>query len=481
MTRKIEIQNTRSELNSSLINKGPSIFVWGIWLLMLVIALRYFLKYTQNIPLAEDWNMVAAVTGKQANIVRWLWEQNNEHRIPLPKIILLFLLKTTKDFRAGMVLNILSSALLAAFFIKAMHKLRGNKTYYSDAFFPIALLHIGNWENLFWSWQFTFILSTFLTCIVIIVLVQYRQLLTMPKAILVCICMIGLPLSGANGLISLLPVFPWLVYETYLQFRSREPGASRAVGILLLSSILITIFFVIVYFIGYYRPSWNPPSPSVWATLKTSAKFMANGFGPAVSFSWPVFSLIALSLISSTIILLINALLKLRGPEFRRALAMFFFLGGSIVFALAIGWGRAAMVPVFAMPMRYAMIAVPAIIICYCSWFLYGPGKLKQLIPLAISFIMFILIIPNSKKGFIWRDWYRDGTSTVLNDIKNGVTISEFVNKNQSFLLHWSKQKLQAGVQQLSEAKIGQFKNIKDDVLMDHYIAPIDHDSNIEK
>ncbi len=145
MTREAQILNTsfikNFGLSPLLTTRTSFIFVWGMWLLMLVIALAHLFIYARNLPLEEDWQMVAAVTGEQHNMVKWLWQLNNEHRIPLPKLILLFLLKTTKDFRSGMMLNILSAALLAAFFIRVMFNLRGNKTHFSDAFFPVALLH----------------------------------------------------------------------------------------------------------------------------------------------------------------------------------------------------------------------------------------------------------------------------------------------------------------------------------------------------
>ncbi len=113
--------------------------------------------------------------------------------------------------------------------------------------------------------------------------------------------------------------------------------------------------------------------------MKTTIKFMALGFGPAGnSFSWSLFSIISLSLTFATSILLIKALFKFKEAEFRRCLAMFLFLLGSIVFALAIGWGRAPSVPFFGMPIRYVMLALPALMVCYFSWFLYGSQTLKQ-------------------------------------------------------------------------------------------------------
>jgi hypothetical protein len=431
---------------------------------MLVIALAHLFYYGRNLPLEEDWQMVAAVTGKQQNMVKWLWQLNNEHRIPLPKLLLLFLLKITRDFRSGMLLNILSAAFLAAFFIRVMYKLRGNKTHYSDAFFPVALLHLGHWENFYWCWQFTFILPTALTCILIIVLVQYTGFLTMRKALLVGACTVALPLSGANGILCLLPILPWIGYEAYLQSRSTEPGASRQAALLLFSSIVLSLVCVGIYFIGFYRP-WNPPPPALADVAKTTLRFMALGFGPAGNvFSWSVFSLLSLVLYSSTFYILIRALLKTKGAEFRRCLAMFFFLGGCLFFALAMGWGRAPWVPTFGMPLRYVMLALPALLVYYFSWSLYGNQLLRKLIPIGLFAIMFTLVLPNAKKAFFWRDWYHQGATAVMDDIKKGITYSDFVARHQAFLLHWNKEEFPAGVQQLRDARFGAFKFIKDDV-----------------
>src|SRR5262249_34272259 len=84
----------------------------------------------------------------------YLWEQHNEHRIPVPKLIAWALLKVTHfDYRAGMFLNVLCLGLLAMAILLAIKQLRGHFQL-SDIFFPIALLHFGHWENLVWSFKF---------------------------------------------------------------------------------------------------------------------------------------------------------------------------------------------------------------------------------------------------------------------------------------------------------------------------------------
>jgi len=74
------------------------------------------------------------LTGNEPDLSGWLWAQNNEHRIPLPKLILLGLFKMTKgDFRAGMFFNAIALGVLAIFMVLAARHLRG-KTKFSDAF-----------------------------------------------------------------------------------------------------------------------------------------------------------------------------------------------------------------------------------------------------------------------------------------------------------------------------------------------------------
>ncbi|MEO6219168.1 MAG: hypothetical protein ABIO81_01985, partial [Ginsengibacter sp.] len=225
-----EIKNpfVKGYVSKHFISNGSVIFVWCIWAIMFLIALACVFIYGRNIPLAEDWNMVAPLTGNELHFAKWLWAQNNEHRVPLPKIILLFLLKITNgDFRIGMILTVTCIGLLAAYLIRIFDKIRGGKTYYADAFFPILLLHIGNWENFYWSWEFTFVLSTILICILITVLISYKNSMNISEAIIAAICMVSLPLSGANGLLYLLPVIPWLAFEGYFHLRKEFPTNRR--------------------------------------------------------------------------------------------------------------------------------------------------------------------------------------------------------------------------------------------------------------
>ncbi len=83
-------------------------------------------------------------------------------------------------------------------------------------------------------------LPTLFTCILFAIALSYIGLLQMRVAIIAGVFIVCLPLCGANGLMYQFMVLPLLAYETFLHFRSREPGASRKVGTVLLSAIVIT-------------------------------------------------------------------------------------------------------------------------------------------------------------------------------------------------------------------------------------------------
>ena len=97
--------------------------VWSVWAIMLLAALACIARWGRNIPLAEDWLLVPALTGHEPSIPDWLWAQNNEHRVALPKLVYLGLLAVTADFRSGMVLSVLLLAALVGAIV--LSRLRG--------------------------------------------------------------------------------------------------------------------------------------------------------------------------------------------------------------------------------------------------------------------------------------------------------------------------------------------------------------------
>lgn len=453
-------------------NRGRQAFVWSVWLVMMAIALVNLVKYGRNIPLAEDWLFVAPLTGHESNLLHWLWSQNNEHRIPLFRLIVLILLKLTHgDFRVGMFLSIISLGGLSLAMLQVAQSLRGGRTRFVDAFFPITLLHLGHWENLFWSWQFNFVLSVVLTGVVLLILVSQRFPMTPVAAIIAGVCLMLLPLCGATGLLFAPFLALWFGYCGLLHWNSnwrnwtaREPeGKTRWSGRFLIGSAVVALCLTGLYFVGYERPAWTPPNPGPGPSLWAALQFLALGWGPIARSSWLLSTIGIMGLLIPSAAMAGFGLLRHRGPERHRALGIFVFFGTLIVFALGMGWGRAGTIAIEGnWPIGYVLLAVPTLWIAFFIWELYASPKVR-LVAQGSLFLGLVLLLPfNTVHGLDWRDYYRQGMRRVEQDLRVGTPPSILAERHLKFLIHWwDAANLEAHMRMLYDAGSGPFAQMR--------------------
>ncbi len=437
----------------------PRAFVWAAWAAMSLVALICLAAYARNVPLSEDWTLVPPLTGHESNLAEWLWSQNNEHRVPLPRLILLGALKLTGgDFRAGMVISVLSLSALSALLILATRRLRGMQRY-SDAFFPVVLLHVGNWENLFWSWQFSFVSSVILIGGLLLFVVTHPRPVPTRAALLAGTALVFLPLTGATGLVFVPVLAVYLVAQALHQWRRRTVAAPRWSTASLIAFPVIALIVTGLYFVSYESPMWYPASGVNLDFVKTSLKFLAIGFGPASAHSWPLSALAAIAVLSCTALLLLSAA-RSRPPDRPRALGLLLVLAGVLVTAIAVGRGRATL-PHANIPGRYVLLAVPALLTAYFAWELYGSARLHRAVPTTLFGVVLLMLPLNIHAGFQWRDWYLTGMDAVERDVQSGLPIPALAERHQSFLLHWSLDTLKANMNMLREAEIGPFRDVR--------------------
>lgn len=440
---------------------STTFFVWGTWAAMFVVATAAVAIYGRNIPFAEDWFLVAPLTGNEPHLFRWAWAQNSEHLVPVPKLVLLLLLRLTGgDFRSGMLFNAVLLGLLAGGMILVARHLRGGQIKATDAFFPLALLHLGHWDNLLWSWQLQFVLSTALTCVLLLLVVTWREgPLTPIAASAAGFCLVLLPLSGGNGVI-VAPAFAlWFLYCGVLQF-GREPSQARPVrtGAILIGSAALALLMVVVYLVGYERPTWYAASPSRLATAETSIKFIALAFGPAAKSAWFVVSLAAGGvLLISGAVLLAGARLT-SAAERRRVLGLSLLIGAFAALALAIGLGRAAKVEASGyMSTRYALLSVPMLCASYLIVELYARRSVRNLTQGALFFIALGLLPLNTKIGLERRDWFQRGLKSFQSDLQAGMPLDVLADRHYQFLVPWSRSGLASGLKLMQQACLGPF------------------------
>jgi hypothetical protein len=139
------------------------------------------------------------------------------------------------------------------------------------------------------------------------------------------------------------------------------------------------------------------------------------------------------------------------------------FFGNLAVFALAMGWGRAGLVPQEGLPIRYVLLAVPALCTAFFVWQLYGPAKLRIVVHLGLFLAVSLLLPLNMTLGLSWGEWYRNGMNAVEQDILAGTPRTILAKKHRDFLIHWwDEKRLAMSMKMLYDAEIEPFAKMRE-------------------
>ncbi|MDY7013691.1 MAG: hypothetical protein SVX43_08885 [Cyanobacteriota bacterium] len=280
------------------------------------------------------------------------------------------------------------------------------------------------------------------------------------------ICAILLPLNGANGLLFVPFLILWLSYCGVLnEYAVKYKGGERWISGFLIGSAAIALMLTIFYFVGYERATWNPPSLGLTMTLQTAVRFSALGFGPIASRAWGLFSAIAIGLLLFSAIVVLLAFLKHKEPEKHRALGLMLFFGNLLAFGLAMGYGRAGLVPTTGLPVRYVLLAVPAFCAAFFIWELYGAPKLRAAVQKGLFLLMLLLLPFNTVAGFYdFANWYREGMEAVKQDILADTPRSILAKNHGDFLIHWwDETELADKMKMLHDAGIAPFDRLQEE------------------
>jgi hypothetical protein len=432
--------------------------VWLVWASALAIVLGFIARDGRNLPFEEDWLMVAPMTHHEPHLGAWLWSQNSEHRLPLPRLVNLGLLRATGDFRSTMVFDTLILAAVAAGMIVSARRLRGGRTSLADAFFPLLLLHLGQWDNLVWAWQIQFVLPTVLVCAVLLAILARPS--SPPSGALAAgaaLAVASLPLAGANGLVLAPPLAAWLVYAWWA---GRRTGQATPPGSVAAAGGVAALVLCGVYFIGYQSSPWNGPSPGLAATLATTGKFIVYGLGPVTAKAWGVFGAVCAAALVGSLAALVRALRNEEEDRIRIVGLLAFFAACGLL-AAALGWGRAGRVAELGrMSPRYALLAAPLLCAAYFSLLLYGSARLRRWGPAALAVLAALLFPLNTREGLKRREWFGAGMAAFERDLATGVPIDSLARRHYRFLLHWDEPLMAASMRQLRGAGFAPFRHL---------------------
>jgi hypothetical protein len=77
--------------------RAPQAFVWLVWFASAIAAAVYVGRYASRIPFRDDFGLLPYLEGNYG--LADFWSQHNEHRIPLPRVLMVALLELRRDLR----------------------------------------------------------------------------------------------------------------------------------------------------------------------------------------------------------------------------------------------------------------------------------------------------------------------------------------------------------------------------------------------
>jgi hypothetical protein len=435
--------------------------VLAVWGAMAGTMFTWIALYARNVPTREDWTMVPALVGKEANLFQWLWAQTMEHRTPLQRAVYLVLLRASDgDFRSGIIANALMLSGLCLAMILVARRLRGSQTRLADAFFPLTLLLLS--EHISLGYNIQFVISVGLSCIWLLIIVADSWPWSPKIAVTAGFTLVLLPLSGGNGMIFTPFVALWLAAGTLLYRRERT---ARWIVPFQSGCVIVSITLAGLYFVGYERAT--PPNPSVVATMITAARFVGMALGQVGSGTGRVFpgSIVGVLFCGIGCLLWASGLIPLRRALRSTSSAECFRVFGFLMFAAAmaalillIAWGRAGLVPTQGMPDRYALLSVPGLCAVYFAWILYGPDITRNRVESAFAIAALLALPFNLEKSLEASKPYSAGMRAFEQDLADGFSWTELAERHQKFLMDWDYSSVMNGMQMLHEAKMGPWK-----------------------
>jgi hypothetical protein len=450
---------------------GAAAFVWGGWAFLTALALTFVARYAPNLPVGDDFDVVEVAVGGHPMTLEWLWSLHNEHRVPLPRLILLSLYRiSNNDFRAGMFLSVAALATLsAASIVIAARRPGGCRTY--DVLFPLLLLNPSHATNLLWSWQLQLVASTVIAGAVILIMVSRAAWPGPGAALSVGICLAALALCGANG-VALVPALAgWLVAASVAHWNSGLPRG-RLTALLVLMTAAPGIALTVLYFAGYQSPAHHASAGATSPVLRASVHFMSLMFGTKAPDLWPTSGFAAVTAIASSVLLLARVLAIGPAPEKPRAIGLLCAFAAMASLALGIGWGRGALSEHSVFEPRYVTLTSPIWLAVIFTWDAYASPAVRRVVLTSLLSATLILLWPSTKDAIDTGRALAERGDQFYRDVRAGTPLYQLVKRHASFMFP-SHDVLTKELSLLRKARVGVFARIQPDPDFREHALPV--------
>lgn len=351
----------------------------------------------RNVPRWDEWENVPYVVGEKPITWAWLWSFHAQHRFVLPRLLYIGVLHATNDdFRSLMYLNVALLAIAAGSLLLAARSARGSWRW-SDAVFPLVLLHWGHADNMLWGFQVGFVLSILLFCLLTAAVLKCTRPVASTRVLAVIVPLLLLPLTGGCGFAMALGFAPWLLVIAFIGLRSpkeRSAGTVALVGAIAMGALLAT------YANGSaaQRPAAILPKAGVVAAASDTLSFLAGGLGPAAAAWHPLSTVATGMLLLATVLLLARRALadKAHGPD---QIGLAFLLLGVSLLAAVVAWGRSPSIHGGAFLPRYVTLAAPLWCLFHLAWSANGANRTARLVSAGVALLIVLLVPQNFARG----------------------------------------------------------------------------------
>jgi hypothetical protein len=421
--------------------------------------LWYVGEYSRNIPWWDEWDLVPALSGNEPALWQWLWSQHNEHRIPLPKVVHLALAALTgTDFRAACYFNALALSAAALAMIAAARRLRGF-TSATDGFFPLALLHWGQRDNLFWGFQVQLVASTVLLLFLVASFLALRDRRPATAILVAGLLAVGMALCGANGL-AVVPALT-LFFAVGLLLSGRVPEL-RPVPVRLSLAVAAagTALVVPVYLIGLVQPEVLRSAVDVPTRLRAGLEVVFMSEGPtALSRGARPLGVVVAAVALAGLVLLGRTMLRRPAEWLRGSGLLIAAAAGVVSLAFAIGWGRVIFQPTapewIGASTRYVTLVSPLACCGYLAWVRLG----NRLAPLFLAVTAAAILPSNTLVGLAAGQKRAAGLDLVTAEARSGLSPRELAQKYGGFIHPVPEDILSRRFEMLRDARIGPYKS----------------------
>jgi hypothetical protein len=439
---------------------GVWVFLWVVFGVLSLSVAAFVALFSTNVPVWDDYNFVPAVVGDQPLTRGWLWEQRNEHRIPLAKLILVGACRAVgNDVRAGMAGSVAVLSALAAALVGLARRLPGGARP-SDAVFSVLLLNVGHASNLLWCNQLHQVIPTAIGC-GLLVLIAWRACWPGPAtAVLVGIALVLLPLFGGTGLLYVPALAVWVLAAAWVEARSPRPGAVwRA---LLVALPAVPGLVLCALYLRGLRPGYHPaPADGIVDGARTAVQFLAGGIGEPAALGWPWSGVATLSLL----VLALGSLARawVTRPSARcQIFGLLAFLAALLTIAAGVGWGRGWAGSLAGFQGRYVTMATPLWCWLVIVFRLHVQPALGGVVANALFAAACVLLWPNTAAGLKHGREAEETARTMTQEIKAGAPPYRIVARFTPFL-HPSQDEVARLLPLLRRTSVGPFGSLRND------------------